>query len=93
MAPSSSSATGSSPTRPPPRPEPGERGDRPMSDLDDRLADVARQYDDIQAELARPEVAMDPEALRRLGRELARIEPVVGGGYTSERPGGGTARR
>ena len=78
MARSSSNATGSSPTRPPPRPEPGERGDRRMSDLDDRLADVARQHDDIQAELSRPEVAMDPDALRRLGRELARIEPVVG---------------
>jgi peptide chain release factor 1 len=48
-----------------------------MSDLDDRLADLARQYDDIQAELARPEVSTDPDSLRRLGRELARLEPVV----------------
>jgi len=48
-----------------------------MSELDDRLAEVARQYDEIQAELARPEVSTDPDAIRRLGRELARLEPVV----------------
>src|SRR5262249_9820551 len=48
-----------------------------MSELDDRLAEVARQHDVIQAELARPEVATDPDSLRRLGRELARLEPVV----------------
>jgi peptide chain release factor 1 len=51
-----------------------------MSDittLDAKLADVARQYDDVAGELARPETSTDPEALRRLGRELARLEPVV----------------
>jgi len=48
-----------------------------MSELDDRLAELARQYDEVQAELARPEVAMDPDSLRRLGRELSRLEPVV----------------
>ena len=48
-----------------------------MSGLDATLADVARQYDDLQAELARPESMADPNALRRLGRELARLEPVV----------------
>ena len=46
-------------------------------DLDARLTEVARQYDDVQAELAKPENATDPDALRRLGRELARLEPVV----------------
>ena len=45
--------------------------------LDAKLADVARQYDDVAAELARPEVASDPDSLRRLGRELSRLEPVV----------------
>ncbi len=38
--------------------------DRPaagvMSDLDAKLAEVARQYDDLQAELARPETSADP---------------------------------
>jgi peptide chain release factor 1 len=47
------------------------------SDLDAKLTDVARQYDDLQAELSRPEVSMDPDALRRLGQEMARLEPVV----------------
>jgi peptide chain release factor 1 len=45
--------------------------------LEGRLAEVARQYDDLQAELARPETATDPDAIRRLGQELARLEPVV----------------
>jgi peptide chain release factor 1 len=48
-----------------------------MTDLDAKLAGVARQYDDLQAELARPETATDPDAIRRLGKELARLEPVV----------------
>ena len=47
------------------------------SDLDARLTEVARQYDDVQAELALPETSTDPDAIRRLGRELARLEPVV----------------
>ncbi|MBI2776362.1 MAG: peptide chain release factor 1 [Chloroflexi bacterium] len=48
-----------------------------MSDLDGKLADVARQYDEVQEQLARPETSTDPEAIRRLGRELSRLEPVV----------------
>lgn len=48
-----------------------------MSDLDAKLAEIARQYDDLQAELARPETSTDPSAIRRLGQELARLEPVV----------------
>ena len=39
--------------------------------------EVARQYDDIQAELVTPGASTDPDAIRRLGRELARLEPVV----------------
>ena len=48
-----------------------------MIDLDAKLAEVARQYDDLQSDLARPETATDPDAIRRLGKELARLEPVV----------------
>jgi peptide chain release factor 1 len=48
-----------------------------MSELDDKLDDVARQYDQVQAELARPETSTDPDAIRRLGRELSRMEPAV----------------
>jgi peptide chain release factor 1 len=48
-----------------------------MSDLDAKLAEIAAQYDDVQAELSRPEVSADPGEIRRLGKELARLEPTV----------------
>ena len=47
------------------------------SGLDAKLAGLARQYDEVNAQLVRPEVLSDPDQLRRLGRELARLEPVV----------------
>ncbi|MGZ9276509.1 MAG: peptide chain release factor 1 [Candidatus Limnocylindrales bacterium] len=46
-------------------------------DLDAKLIEIAAQYDDVQTELARPEVSADPNEIRRLGRELARLEPTV----------------
>jgi peptide chain release factor 1 len=46
--------------------------------LDAKLEDLARQYDDVSTQLATPEVLGDPAAMRRLGRELSRLEPVVG---------------
>jgi peptide chain release factor 1 len=48
-----------------------------MNDLDAKLAEIAGQFDDLQAQLARPEVTADPNEIRRLGRELARLEPTV----------------
>ena len=48
-----------------------------MSDLDAKLAEIAGQYDDLQAQLSRPEVSADPNEIRRLGQELARLEPTV----------------
>ena len=45
--------------------------------LDAKLDEVARQYDAINAELALPETSRDLEALKRLGRERARLEPAV----------------
>jgi peptide chain release factor 1 len=48
-----------------------------MTDLDAKLAEIAGQYDDLQAEMARPETSTDPAAIRRLGQEMARLEPVV----------------
>ena len=48
-----------------------------MSDLDAKLAEIAEQYDEVQAQLGRPEVTSDPNEIRRLGRELARLEPTV----------------
>jgi peptide chain release factor 1 len=47
------------------------------SGLDTKLDEVARQYDELNAELARPETVQDLELLKRLGREVARLEPVV----------------
>jgi peptide chain release factor 1 len=52
-------------------------GDADRTGLDARLTEVAAQYDDVQAQLATPEVTSDPDAIRRLGQELARLEPVV----------------
>ncbi len=48
-----------------------------MDSLDQKLRAVVAQYESLQEELARPETSTDPDALRRLGRELARLEPVV----------------
>ncbi len=48
-----------------------------MSDLDTKLAAVAAQFDELQAELTRPETLADPDAIRRIGKEVARLEPVV----------------
>jgi peptide chain release factor 1 len=48
-----------------------------VSDLDTKLAEIAGQYDELQAELTRPETSTDPAAIRRLGQELSRLEPVV----------------
>jgi len=45
--------------------------------LEAKLAGLARQYDAVLEELARPETSTDPAAMKRLGRELARLEPVV----------------
>jgi peptide chain release factor 1 len=48
-----------------------------VDSLDQKLRAVVAQYESLQAELARPESMSDPDALRRLGKEMARLEPVV----------------
>ena len=48
-----------------------------MDSLDQKLRAVVAQFEALQAELARPESMSDPDALRRLGKEMARLEPVV----------------
>jgi len=45
--------------------------------IDAKLLEISAQYDAIHEELVRPETSSDPAALRRLGKELARLEPVV----------------
>ncbi|HET7703841.1 MAG TPA: peptide chain release factor 1 [Candidatus Limnocylindrales bacterium] len=52
-------------------------GDADRTGLDSRLREVVSQYEDVQAQLATPEVSTDPDRIRTLGRELARLEPVV----------------
>jgi peptide chain release factor 1 len=45
--------------------------------LDTRLADVEARYGELQDEMADPATSADPGAIRRIGRDLARLEPVV----------------
>jgi len=43
----------------------------------EKLAEVARRYDEISTIMAQPEVATNPERLARLAQEQADLEPVV----------------
>ena len=45
--------------------------------IDAKLIEIATQYDELNAELALPETGSDPAALKRLGKELSQLEPVV----------------
>ena len=62
-----------------PLPPTAAAGVRRMSDasLLAKVEAVARQYDELQAEASLPETSTDPAAIRRLGKELSRLEPVV----------------
>ncbi|HEX5903618.1 MAG TPA: peptide chain release factor 1 [Actinomycetota bacterium] len=43
----------------------------------DRLAELEERYEALQAEMASPDVARDPERLRRLGKDLSELGEVV----------------
>ncbi len=45
--------------------------------LEDRLDELERRLEEIEAEWSDPEVAADPERGRKLGREQSRIGPIV----------------
>jgi peptide chain release factor 1 len=45
--------------------------------LEARLDEIEQQSRQIETELSQPDVARDPDALRRLGKELHRLEPIV----------------
>ncbi len=47
-------------------------------DVDARLREIEDRYEAIQAEMASPEVAKDPDRLRRLGRDFAELQDIVG---------------
>lgn len=46
-------------------------------DLVSRLSEIESRYEQLSAELATPEVAADPDRLRRLGKDLAELEEIV----------------
>jgi peptide chain release factor 1 len=46
--------------------------------IDVKLIEIAAQYDALNIELQQPETASDAAALKRLGKELSKLEPVVG---------------
>ena len=46
--------------------------------MEDRLADIEARYTQVEAEMATPEVASDPERLRDLGRAYAELGEIVG---------------
>jgi len=43
----------------------------------DRLREIEARYEEVSAALASPDAAADPSRLGELGRELARLEPIV----------------
>jgi peptide chain release factor 1 len=45
--------------------------------LDDRLEELERRLQEIEAEWSRPDVAADPERSKQLGREQSRLAPIV----------------
>jgi len=46
-------------------------------DVSDRLPEIEARYERVQAEMASPDVAKDPDTLRRLGREFAELDEIV----------------
>src|SRR5262245_15447281 len=46
-------------------------------DLSDRLAGLEQRYERLQGEMASPEVAKDPDRLRKLGKDLAELGEIV----------------
>ena len=48
-----------------------------QSNLDGKLDEVVRQYDALNDEMQQPATLADVEAIKRIGREIRRLEPVV----------------
>jgi peptide chain release factor 1 len=45
--------------------------------MDDRLREVEARYDELTRELSSPDVAQDPERLRRLGKQVSELGEIV----------------
>jgi peptide chain release factor 1 len=43
----------------------------------DRLSELESRYNELARQLALPETAVDPSAIASIGRELAKLEPVI----------------
>jgi peptide chain release factor 1 len=48
------------------------------SEMEARLQDLERRYEELGEELAKPEVYSDPSQVKRLSRQRSRLEQVVG---------------
>ena len=48
-----------------------------MRNLDEKLEGVEKRFEEVTAELARPEVVSDPSAMRRLAKLRSELEPLV----------------
>ena len=46
-------------------------------DIDARLEDVERRYDELTARMADPATSANPDLLRRTGKDLAELEAIV----------------
>ena len=46
-------------------------------EIDDRLREIESRYEQVQADLASPETAADPERMRDLGRSYAELDAIV----------------
>jgi peptide chain release factor 1 len=46
-------------------------------DVTERLDELERRFDELSAQLSAPDVAADPDRLRRLGKDLAELGDVV----------------
>jgi peptide chain release factor 1 len=47
------------------------------ADMETRLAELERRYEELGEELAQPETFSDPARLKRVSQQRARLEPVV----------------
>jgi peptide chain release factor 1 len=45
----------------------------------DKLREISARYDELEARLAQPEVAVNPEAVRQIAQERAELEPLASG--------------
>src|SRR5262245_53182893 len=45
--------------------------------IEERLAEVETRFNEVEAEMASPEAASDPDRLRELGRSYAELREIV----------------